>query len=147
MFNVHRLCVLVGALTLASMPTMAQEAQVLRDIDGPDRVTLTKEQLNQLLPGASMGRTTAKGNLHLWKNEPGGSFVVSSDNRTSTTGMPSTAQGKWQISDDGRYCVLMEWKSGSEEWCRFIMKTGQGYYSAKSDKAPTEKVYKLTISK
>lgn len=105
------------AAVLACTLAWAQDNLVLRDLDGA--VVLTKEELQLLLPGASMARITLKGNEHLWKNEPGGSFIVSSDNR-GTSGPRSSAQGKWQISDDGRYCVLMEWKTGAEEWCRYL---------------------------
>ncbi len=136
------LALVMFACTLAS----AQDKLVLRDLQAQGAVVLTKEELQQLLPGAKMARITVKGNEHLWKNEPGGSFIVSSDNR-GTAAPRSTAQGKWQISDDGRYCVLMEWKTGPEEWCRYLLKSDQAYYAVKSDKVMTEKVYKLEISK
>jgi hypothetical protein len=62
--------------------------------------------------------------------------------------MPTTARGKWHISEDGRYCVLIEWKvNPTEEWCRYIVKAGAEYYATRSDKTGTEKVYKLSISK
>ncbi len=134
----------VAAAVLACSAASAQENLTLRDLDGA--VVLSKEELQQLLPGAGMARMTTRGNLHLWKNESGGSFVVSSDNR-ATSQPQSTAQGKWHISDDGRYCVLMEWRSGPEEWCRYLVKAGKTYYSVKSDKVMTEKVFKLEISK
>jgi hypothetical protein len=35
----------------------------------------------------------------------------------------------------------------TEEWCRYIVKSGDAYYATKSDKHDTEKAYKLTISK
>ncbi len=124
--------------------TLASAQDTLRDLDGA--VVLNKEELQQLLPGAGMARMTSRGNQHLWKNEAGGSFIVSSDNR-ATSQPPSSAQGKWHISDDGRYCILMEWKSGPEEWCRYLVKTGTSYYAVKSDKVMTEKVFKLGISK
>ncbi|MEO6320839.1 MAG: hypothetical protein ABIR56_09165 [Polaromonas sp.] len=74
------------------------------------------------------------------------SFVVSSDNR-ATSGRNSTAPGKWHLSDDGRYCIVIEWKTvETEEWCRLVIKTADGYYTAKSDKTGAEKVYKLDIS-
>ena len=134
-------------MSLVSMLAFGQEVAVLRDLDAQGRVTLTKDELSQLLPNAKMSRFTAKGNTHSWKNDSDGSFIVSSDNRDKN-GRNSTAQGKWHISEDGRYCVLIEWKVvPTEEWCRYIVKAGADYYATKSDKTGTEKVYKLVISK
>lgn len=133
---------------LASMLASAQEIAVLRDLDAQGRVTLTKDELSQLLTDAKMSRVNAKGNTHFWKNDSDGTFIISSDNRDKPGGRNTTAQGKWHISEDGRYCVLIEWKvNPTEEWCRYIVKSGADYYATKSDKTGTEKVYKLAISK
>lgn len=131
---------------LISALAFADEPMVLRDLDAIGRVTLSREELSRLLPNAKMSRVTAKGNSHYWKNELDGNFIISSDN-SDKRGRGSTAQGKWHMSEDGRYCVLIEWKATpTEEWCRFIVKAGADYYSTKSDSIGTEKVYKLTIS-
>ena len=130
---------------LASLAS-GQPAQVMRDLESRQMHVLSKEELQQLLPGATMRRVTDKGNNHSWSNDADGSFIVSSDNR-ATNGRNSTAPGKWHLSDDGRYCVLIDWKRvETEEWCRFVIKTTDGYYAAKSDKMGTEKVYKLDIT-
>ncbi|BDT68749.1 hypothetical protein os1_29360 [Comamonadaceae bacterium OS-1] len=135
----------LGTCFLLAAAVQAQTPAVLRDLDAQGRVTLTAEELQKLIPNAKMSRVTAKGNTHYWRNEPGGSFVVSSDNR-ATQSRNSTAQGKWHLSDDGRYCVLFEWKTvETEEWCRYIVKSGDAYYATKSEKNGTEKVYKLEI--
>ena len=134
-------------LVLVAQLASGQEVAVLADLDAQGRVTLTKDELSQLLPTAKMTRVTAKGNVNVWKNDSGGSFVISSDNK-DVQGQNSTAQGKWHISEDGRYCVLIEWRRNpTEEWCRFIVKAGADYYATRSDKTSTEKVYKLGISK
>jgi hypothetical protein len=136
-----------ASFVLVAQLASGQEIAVLADLDAQGRVTLTKDELSQLLPGAKMTRVTAKGNVNAWKNDSGGSFVISSDNR-DVQGQNSTAQGKWHISEDGRYCVLIEWKRNpTEEWCRYIVKAGADYYATKSDKTGTERVYKLGISK
>jgi hypothetical protein len=123
-----------------------QAPQVLRDLESKLPSTLSKDELQQLLPGATIRRVSAKGNTQSWSNDTGGSFVVSSANQ-ATSGKNSTAQGKWHLSDDGRYCVIIEWKTvETEEWCRFVIKTTEGYYTTKSDKTGTEKVYKLDIA-
>jgi hypothetical protein len=136
-----------SSLVLVATLASGQEIAVLRDLDAQGRVTLTKDELSQLLPNAKMTRVSAKGNTSVWKNDSSGSFVISSDNR-DVQGQNSTAQGKWHISEDGRYCVLIEWKRNpTEEWCRYIVRAGADYYATRSDKTGTERVYKLGISK
>ncbi len=138
---------LLGFACVACTTAFAQAPTLVRDLDAAGRVTLSKEELGQLLPGATMSRVNAKGNSHHWKNDADGSFVISTDNLDRGK-RATTARGKWNISDDGRYCVLIEWKTvETEEWCRYIIRAGSDYYGAKSDKTGTEKVYKLEISK
>lgn len=133
--------------SVACTAAIAQAPVVVRDLDPVRRVTLSKEDLGQLLPGASISRVNAKGNSHYWKNDSDGTFIISTDNQDWTK-KASTARGKWHISDDGRYCVLIEWKTvEAEEWCRYIIRVGSEYYGTQSDKRGTEKVYKLDISK
>jgi len=137
----------LSLFALAWTPAVAQEAAMLRDLDTQGRVTLSKDELAQLLPGAKMSRFTAKGNTNAWKNDSDGTFIISSDNR-DRAGSNSTASGKWHISEDGRYCVLIEWRfNPTEEWCRYLVKSGADYYATRSDKTATEKIYKLSISK
>jgi hypothetical protein len=143
---------LYSALLGATGLVMAQaEGPVLRDLEAKSPRKLNKEELTQLLTGAKMSRVSGRGNTHYWSNDKDGSFVISSDNSGSRAvvggqGRGSTALGKWHISDDGRYCVMIEWKSlPTEEWCRFIIQTSEGYYSTRSDSVGTEKVYKLEI--
>ncbi len=81
--NLHRYLVCaIGALTTL---VGAQEIEVVRDLDAGGRVTLSKDELTQLIPGAKMSRTNAKGNTHYWKNDLDGSFIISSDNRDSNS--------------------------------------------------------------
>ena len=138
---------LFAACTFVATFTFGQEIKLVRDLDARGRVTLTKDDLNQLLPNAKMSRVSPKGSTQLWKNNPDGSFVISSQNN-DVPGYNGTAPGKWHLSEDGRYCVLIEWRSvPTEEWCRYILKVGDEYYATKSDKSGDEKVYKLNISK
>jgi len=132
------------AVSIAQTSAYAQEASQLRDLDPLSPQLVTKQELDALMPNAKMSRTIANGNLHLWKNGTDGTFIVSSDNR-ATNRVPATGQGKWHIANDGRYCILIQWRTSSEEWCRFILKTTDGYYATKSLQLGTEKVYKLDI--
>ncbi len=152
-----RIRIAITAFTCAlgavlALPAHGQQL-VLRDLDPKKPRKLTKDEVTQLMAGAKVSRVSALGNGHIWTNDPGGTFVISSDNRgggvpVNAAGRPSTALGKWHISDDGRYCVLIEWKSvPTEEWCRFVFDTSDGYYTARSDSVGTERVFKLDIKK
>ena len=137
---------IAAALVIACGAAFAQKPAVLGDLPA-ERVTLAKDELTQLLPGAKMRRYTVQGNAQAWSNDAGGSFVISSDNR-GTQGMNSTANGIWKISDDGRYCLTIEWKRNpTEDWCRLIVKAGGSYYMSRSDKVETERVYLVEISR
>ena len=142
-----RISVGVALLALIPFSAIAQEAPVLRDLEALSPLQLTKVELGELLPGARMLRVIANGNTHNWTNDPDGTFIVSSDNR-ATNNRAATGRGKWHISDDGRYCILIEWRTSSEEWCRFVLKTTDGsYHTAKALKPGTEKTYKVDIKK
>ena len=147
----HRIPVLLVLLGAAATAAHAQD-MVLRDLESKSPKKLSKEEAAELLTGAKMSRVSGRGNVHYWSNDAGGSFVISSDNRgagaVGASGRSTTSPGKWQISDDGRYCVLIEWKGvPTEEWCRFILQTTDGYYSVRSDSVGTERVFKLEIKK
>lgn len=146
----------VLSIVFLSAPAWGQEGpQIVGDLGSLNAKKLTAEELRQLMPGAGVTRLTASGNTHKWTNGSDGTFIVSSDNRTPsggtgiTGGRPSTAPGKWHIADDGRYCVLIEWRTApTEEWCRYFFVTPDGtYYATKSDATPTEKLYKFQVSK
>jgi hypothetical protein len=147
---------LIAAASAVLCCTLAQAQapeMTLRDLEGKSPRKLNKDELTQLMTGAKMARISARGNQHYWTNDSGGSFVASSDNTGAGAvvrgqGKPSTARGKWHVSDDGRYCILIEWTGvPTEEWCRFVLDTSDGHYMVKSESVGTERVYKFDIKK
>ncbi len=134
-------------------PVLAQDSQpTLRDLEGKSPRKLNKDEVTLLLTGAQMSRISARGNRNIWTNEKDGAFVASSDNTQGVvggrSGGPTTARGKWHISDDGRYCVLIEWRGlPTEEWCRYVFETSEGHYMARSDSVGSERVFKFEIKK
>ena len=143
--------VLLAGLCAATAFAQTEEL-VLRDIESKSPKKLSKAELTELMTGAKMSRISGRGNVHNWSNDSDGSFVVSSDNRGAgavrASGRSTTSPGKWHISDDGRYCVLIEWRGvPTEEWCRFILQTTDGYYAVRSDSVGTERVFKLDVKK
>ena len=42
--------------------------------------------------------------------------------------------GTWKVSDDGKYCIDIDWKKVSEKWCSYVLKgEGDTYYLNKVD--------------
>ena len=131
----------------AACPVSAQESATLAGLRAQAATTLSRADLMALMPGAKVMRINEKGSTHIWTNEPGGEMIVSSDNRGSS-GRSTTAQGKWSIGDDGRFCVAIQWKKGEpEDSCRFILKTADAYYATSELEPETRKAYKITIEK
>ena len=148
-----RLVAMASMLGLVGLAVAQPQELMLRDLESKSPRKLSKDEVTQLITGAKMSRISVRGNQHYWSNDAGGSFVASSDNMGAGAtvrgqGRTSTARGKWHISDDGRYCILIEWQGvPTEEWCRFVFDTSDGYYTVKSDTVGTERVYKFEIKK
>jgi hypothetical protein len=133
-------------VSFAAPYAIGQQPSTLADLDALSPAALTRQELLDLVPNAKVSRVITNGNLHIWINDPDGTFIVSSDNR-ATNGVPATGRGKWHITDDGRYCIFIQWRTNSEEWCRFVLNASGTFYTAKSLKPGTEKIYKLDFKK
>lgn len=76
------------------------------------------------------------GGIRRWKNGADGKFIAS---RVPATGggIPVTGQGEWKLTDNGQYCVQIEWRpkarTEQENWCRVLWKLGDVIYLAPSD--------------
>lgn len=100
---------------------------------------VSKAELEVLLPGAKVKNVTPQGGTRYWENEASGKFIASSDLGGSRRGhnplgggQGNTANGKWHIGDDGSYCVNLEWRLRTEQWCRYLFKLEDKYYGVKS---------------
>ena len=139
-----------AVLALSSALASGQTISVFNDLAPLSPRTLSKDELEQLLPGARMSRASTRGNTATWINEANGRFTVRSDDRAiSGRGASSKAEGSWRITDDGRYCVTIEWQHGKdpETWCRFVLATGDGYYAVKTPGVGSEPVHRIGIEK
>ena len=79
------------------------------------------------------------GGIRRWKNNSDGKFVAS---RTAATGVgrPVTGQGEWKLTDNGQYCVQIEWRlfnggTDQENWCRTLWKYEDAIFLAPSELA------------
>ena len=136
------------ASVLLALPLAAQaDALVLNDVKAQDGIQVSVDELKQLMPSAKVVNRTEGGSTRLWTNEPDGKFVASSDNKTKPGAKPSTAQGTWHIGDNGTYCVTLEWRTASENWCRYLFKVGAKYYGVSSVASGTTKAHEFEFSK
>lgn len=132
------LIVLFGIIAIPSL-AFAQDSSALklRDIKNQGGKQLTLEELRALLPGAKAKRQLSAGHVQYWENSADGKLLANSDNRSvGGSGRPTTATGTWHIAENGSYCVLIEWRTATEQWCKFIFKSGDKYhlfYSATND--------------
>lgn len=131
----HSVCSWVlFALPLAA----AAENLVVNDLRSKNAVQLTAEELRQLMPGAKVAHHNEIGSLRRWTNEPDGKFIASSDARGhdpgkfGVHGVAQGGKGSWHVGDNATYCVAIEWRQRSENWCRYIFKLGDKYYGVKS---------------
>ena len=144
---------LVLALAGLAGVAAADGPALFGDLDPLHPETLSKDQLDRLMPGAKMKRVAATtGSTHIWTNDADGTMIVSTDNKSglvthSVMSANVTARGTWHIAPEGRYCVTIEWKGvPTEEWCRLVIKTSDGYYLTRSVKGRDEKVYRIWIN-
>ena len=115
----------VGAAGLAQADTLS-----LADIKARNAVALSAEELQQLLTGAKVVSRVPNGSTRVWKNEPSGSLVATTDARgrsSSGSTRPHSGEGSWRIENNA-YCVTIQWLMNQETWCRRIYKLDGKYY-------------------
>ena len=129
------------------MVAAAGQGLLLNDLTGQGAVQLSKEDLQELLPGAKVV-SYYKGARRSWKNKTDGTLVASSDVRRDPTkiGKQATGRGSWHTGDNGTWCVMIEWPQRTENWCRYLFKTDAGYYGVKSVTDGTTEAWEFEIS-
>ncbi|MBN3752006.1 DUF995 domain-containing protein [Paraburkholderia sp. Tr-20389] len=86
-----------------------------------------------LIPGATILRENTAGALRQWVDVPDGTLTV----YWAGGGFlqSQSASGKWSVTDDGRFCLQIDWKDKPENWCRFLERTPKGAYQPVPDTA------------
>jgi len=144
----------VSALLVSLLISTAAYAEnsetqlTLGDLVAKGATRLSKDDLQLLLTGAKVESIGLGGSTKYWENSVDGKFIASSDTRgKSAMGQPSTGQGTWHIADEGSYCIRIEWRMRTEEWCRFVYKDGGKYYGVNSNNSPATPAHALAFSK
>jgi hypothetical protein len=119
----------------------------LGDLKAQAAMQLAKSDLSPLLQGATISSIGGTGSSRSWKHSGDGTLIASSDNRGSNPiAKITSAKGTWRISDGGQYCVIVEWRAHTEQWCRYLFKLGEQYYGVVALDNPGSEAYKIAIS-
>lgn len=140
---------IVAHLTLAAATASAENLK-LSDLQEKGAAKLSRDEVQQALSGAKVKSVVpTTGSTRQWTNDAGGKFTASSDNRSAMGGKGglAQAQGNWNISDDGRYCVQIDWRAVNEKWCRTMYKLGDKYYGVAKDGDPASAAWEFDFSK
>lgn len=143
-----RLWLMSASLLCAAMSVSAEDPENflrLGELKSRGATQVSKAELDVLLPGAKVRNVTPQGSTRYWENDASGKFVASTDlagsgrggniaggGRGGSGGRATMADGRWHIGDDGTYCVALEWRGRTEQWCRYMFKMGDKYYGVRS---------------
>ena len=127
----------IGLFVFLLSLTWFAHAQVTTEALAP----LSREDVAQLLQGATVDFTSARGNRLNWKNDLDGTMLASS---VSSKGRGTTTKGSWKIDEKGRFCVSIGWPSNLEEWCRYVVKDSDNYYITRSN---GERISKVAVTR
>lgn len=121
---------MIALLALGLCAAAAAEITTYADVKANGGVQLTTVELNDLMPGAKVISRTQAGSTRTWQNKLDGTLSASSDGRGVTGGKNAyaTGGGTWKISDNGRWCVKIDWPRNADDWCRVMFKVGDKYY-------------------
>jgi hypothetical protein len=92
---------------------------------------LSRDELQQLLPGAQVEITNPNGSTIGWTNAADGSVEAHShaNDPTSQQAYNGHGRGTWKISDDGKFCAHIEWrKARITDWCLPVVKQDDGSF-------------------
>jgi hypothetical protein len=117
------------AVALLICTSASGEALTLADVKAKSGVQLGADELKQLLTGAKVANQIPSGSTRRWENRPGGDLSASSDGRGLPTPRVFSGSGTWNVDAKGAYCVHIQWPTQTEEWCRYILKAGDKYYT------------------
>jgi len=130
-------CMLAAVVLLAFPMASQAESLLLNDLKSRNGVQLSADELKQLMTNAKVVSYSKEGSTRRCTNEPDGKFVASTDigrdvGLMMKGGATKSGQGTWHVGENGTYCVTIDWRQRSENWCRYIFKVGEKYYGVKT---------------
>jgi hypothetical protein len=130
--NGGRMFRLAIAAVLFFFSTLAlAQAPNFGELKSKNPVQLTADEMQQLIPGASIVSYTNAGSRRQWTNKADGTLTASSDGRgvNGGRGRPASAGGTWKLDGTGKWCVRIEWTAALDDWCRYLFKADGKYYA------------------
>jgi hypothetical protein len=120
---------IVFAAALLVCTFASGEGLTLADVKAKNAVQLSADELKQLLPGAKVANQIPSGSTRRWENRPDGGLAASGDGRGLPTPRVFSGSGTWNVDAKAAYCVRIQWPTQTEDWCRYIFKAGDKYYT------------------
>lgn len=137
-----RLFIFAAGLVAISFSVLSAESTVLGSELFEKGKKLSVDEIKALIVNdAEVEQTNGStGGIRRWKNSADGKFVASRVAASGGTGRPVTGSGEWKLTDNGQYCVQIEWRlfrAGIEQenWCRTLWKYEDAIFLAPSDLA------------
>ena len=143
--HVHRLT--LAATLMLPLSTIAQDARVqtvgeLRQAGGSQ---LTAAEAATTLTGAKVESIGGANRKRTFENTARGTLYATSASQDGY-GSASKASGDWSVREDGAYCVKVNWNTGPEEWCRFLLVLDNRYFLAK-DAMESTKLWSIGVKR
>ena len=139
-------CVILAML--CPVAVYAQNEMTLSDLQAKSAQRLSRDDLRTLVSDAKVKSIASTGSERVWRNDPDGTFVASTTNAGAIgAARGGQGRGKWHVSDEGRFCVEIEWRNSTEKWCRVIYRLENAYYGVSSEKSPKSRAYLVEFSK
>ncbi|NPT44690.1 hypothetical protein GNZ12_25915 [Paraburkholderia sp. 1N] len=112
--------IVAAALSLSTVIAVADDGQ-----------PLSRDELQQILPNSDVNIKFANGDNNRWTNAQDGTLVANWQNGVGSGSKHFSAlgHGTWKISDDGRYCVHIQWPKSVTDWCRTVARSGEDSYT------------------
>ncbi len=118
--------------TLLAVSTMVAASFVSGIAMADGGQPLSRDELQQLLPGAQVQILRSNGDKMSWTNAADGTLDAhwQSGDPTNKHAYNGSGAGTWKISDDGKFCAHIEWRKGHvTDWCRPVVKQDDGSYA------------------
>jgi hypothetical protein len=109
-------------LSATQAPALADRVTA-PELKAPGARVLSRAEVERLVHRARITSPT-DGTVRTWTNEPAG-FIASS---AKGGARPVKGKGRSHITEDGAYCVDIEWPRSVESWCRRIYVADNRYY-------------------
>lgn len=137
---------LVASLLPSTVSAQASAVGTVAELRQAGGSQVAAADMKGLLTGATFESTSGRGRKREFENSAGGTLYAISADGAGVFTRTAKVSGDWNLRDDGAYCVKVPWRGEPEEWCRFLFRLGDAYFSAENTEA-TAKLRSVGIKK